>query len=191
MNIILVRHGQTDWNVKDLLQGRTDIELNSNGEEQAIQTAKKLENINIDVMYVSPLKRTLKTAEQINKKRNLEKIIDERLIERGFGEYEGKSNVDFKKYWNFEMNVSDCNVEPIKNLFFRTYSLLKEIIDIYIDTDKTILLVTHNGVNLAVTSILNGFNKNIFEYNLKPCEYRVFENVNINKLEDFSGKYKI
>lgn len=191
MNIILVRHGQTDWNVKDLLQGRTDIELNSNGEEQAIQTAKKLENISIDAMYVSPLKRTLKTAEQINKKRNLEKIIDERLIERGFGEYEGKSNVNFKKYWDFEMNASDYNVEPIKDLFVRTYNLLKEILEIYRDTDKTILLVTHNGVNLAVTSILNGLNKNIFEYNLKPCEYRIFRNVNINKLEEFREKYKI
>lgn len=191
MNIILVRHGQTDWNVKDLLQGRTDIELNSNGKEQAIQTAKKLENISIDAMYVSPLKRTLKTAEQINKKRNLEKIIDERLIERGFGEYEGKSNVDFKKYWNFEMNASDYNVEPIKDLFVRTYNLLKEILEIYRDTDKTILLVTHNGVNLAVTSILNGLNKNIFEYNLKPCEYRIFRNININKLEEFREKYKI
>ena len=51
MNIILVRHGQTDWNVKDLLQGRTDIELNENGKKQAIETAQKLLNINIDVIY--------------------------------------------------------------------------------------------------------------------------------------------
>lgn len=191
MNIILVRHGQTDWNVRDLLQGRTDIELNENGKAQAVETAQKLLNENIDVIYVSPLKRTIETAQQINKTRNLNMIIDNRLIERGFGDYEGKSKVEFRKYWNFETNICDCNVEPIKELFFRTYSLLKEIVETYKNTNKTILLVTHNGVNLAVTSILNGFASNIFDYNLKPCEYRIFENIDFQKMEDFCGKYKI
>ena len=73
MNIILVRHGQTDWNVKDLLQGRTDIELNENGKKQAIETAQKLLNINIDVIYVSPLKR----------KENIEKEINKEIAEKG------------------------------------------------------------------------------------------------------------
>lgn len=191
MNIILVRHGQTDWNVKDLLQGRTDIELNQTGENQAIETANKLININVDAIYVSPLKRTLRTAEEINKTRNLEMIIDNRLIERGFGEYEGKSNVEFRKYWDFEINISDNNVEPIRDLFSRTYSLIKEIVELYNNTDKTIVIVTHNGVNLAVTSILNGLIPNIFEYNLKPCEYRVFKDINLEQMEEFSGKYKI
>lgn len=191
MNIILVRHGQTDWNIRDLLQGRTDIELNDTGKNQAVETAKKLANTNIDCIYVSPLKRTLSTARQINKTRNLEMKIENRLVERGFGEYEGKSKVEFKKYWDFEANISDSNVEPIRDLFSRTYSLLKELEKLYGDTDKTILLVTHNGVNLAITSILNGLIPNIFEYNLKPCEYRIFNNINLKKLEEFSGKYKI
>ena len=89
MNIIVVRHGQTDWNVRDLLQGRTDIELNETGKSQAIETANNLKNINIDVIFVSPLKRTRRTAEEINRIRNLDVTIDERLIERGFGDYEG------------------------------------------------------------------------------------------------------
>ena len=191
MNIIVVRHGQTDWNFKDLLQGRTDIELNETGETQAQETAKKLINDDIDVMYVSPLKRTISTARPINKTRNLDMIIDNRLIERGFGDYEGKSKVEFKKYWDFEANISDSNVEPIRDLFFRAYSLLKDIVELYRETDKTILLVTHNGVNLAITSILNGLKNNIFEYNLKPCEYRIFRDVNLKKWENFYGKYKI
>lgn len=191
MNIILVRHGQTDWNVKDLLQGRTDIELNETGKKQAIEIAQKLLNANIHTIYVSPLKRTIETAQQINKTRNLNMIIDNRLIERGFGDYEGKSKVQFRKYWHFETNISDCNVEPIKDLFSRAYCLLKEIGESYKDSNKTILLVTHNGVNLAITSILNGFVSNIFDYNLKPCEYRIFENIDFQKMEDFCGKYKI
>ena len=191
MNVILVRHGQTDWNVRDLLQGRTDIKLNENGQKQAIETAQKLLNINIDAIYVSPLKRTIETAQQINKTRNQNMIIDNRLIERGFGDYEGKSKVDFRKYWDFETNISDCNVEPIRDLFSRAYCLLKEIGEIYKNEDETILLVTHNGVNLAITSILKGLIPNIFDYNLKPCEYRIFENIDFQKMEDFCGKYKI
>lgn len=191
MNIILVRHGQTDWNVKELLQGRTDIKLNENGKNQAVGTANKLVNTNIDAIYVSPLKRTIETAQQINKTRNLDMIIDNRLIERGFGDYEGKSKVEFEKYWDLQTNISDCNVEPIRELFSRTYSLIKEIWEKYKQTNKTILLVTHNGVNLAITSILKGLKPNIFEYNLKPCEYRIFENIDFQKMEDFCGKYKI
>lgn len=189
MNIILVRHGQTDWNVKDLLQGRTDIELNETGKKQAIETANNLQNMKVDAIYTSPLKRTICTANEINKTRNLEIIIDERLIERGFGEYEGKSGVDFRKYWDFDANLAEANVEPIKDLFSRAISLLKELSNIY--KDKNVLLVTHNGVNLAVTSILQGLIPNIFEYNLKPCEYRIFKEVNFEKMEEFCGKYKI
>ena len=190
MNIILVRHGQTDWNVKDLLQGRTDIELNENGNRQTIETANKLIDIKIDAIYVSPLKRTLDTANQINKTRNLKLNIDNRLIERGFGNYEGKSKVEFKKYWDFELNMSDNGVEGIQDLFERVYLLLKELNEKY-NENQTVLLVTHNGVNLAVSSILNGMKDNIFEYNLKPCEYIVFNNINFKKWEEFCEKYKI
>ncbi len=190
MNIILVRHGQTDWNVQDLLQGRTDIELNENGRKQTLETANKLIDMNIDAIYVSPLKRTIDTANQINKTRNLKLNIENRLIERGFGNYEGQSKVEFRKYWNFELNMSDNGVEAIKELFERVYVLLKELEGKYTE-NQTVLLVTHNGVNLAVSSILNGMKDNIFEYNLKPCEYRVFNNVDLKKWEEFCGEYKI
>ena len=190
MDIILVRHGQTDWNVQDLLQGRSDIELNENGKRQTIETANKLVQMNIDAIYVSPLKRTMDTANQINKTRNLKLNIENRLIERGFGNYEGQSKVEFRKYWNFESNMSDNGVEPIKELFERVYVLLKELNEKYTE-NETVLLVTHNGVNLAVSSILNGMKENIFEYNLKPCEYRVFNNVDLKKWEEFCGEYKV
>ena len=191
MNIILVRHGQTDWNVKDLLQGQTDIELNETGKIQAKETAEKLKSIKIDEIYVSPLKRTINTAEEINKNRNIELKIEPRLIERGFGDYEGKSKVQFKKYWNYETNESDNNVESIKELFDRVYYFLKELENTYKNQDVTIAFVTHNGTNLAITSILNGLKDNIFEYNLKPCEYRTFKNISLKSWEEFNEKYKI
>ena len=50
MKLYVTRHGQTDWNVQGKTQGRTDIELNEVGIEQAKQTKKELKNINIDLI---------------------------------------------------------------------------------------------------------------------------------------------
>ena len=64
-NLYIVRHGQTDWNVRQLRQGRTDIELNETGIEQAMELRDKLKSVKIDVCYASPLKRAMKTAQII------------------------------------------------------------------------------------------------------------------------------
>lgn len=187
MNIILVRHGQTNWNLKNKLQGSTNIDLNETGVLQAKQTAKNLANKNIDVIYSSPLNRTLATTNEINKNRNIKIIKDIRLIERSFGNLEGLEgkNVNFKKYWDFSLNACDENIESICIFFNRVYDFLNDIFTKYQNTSKTILLVTHNGVNLAISSILEGAKENIFEYNLKTCDYKLFENLTIlPKLED-------
>lgn len=191
MNIILVRHGQTDWNVNQLLQGLSNIDLNEYGISQAKETAKSLKEVKIDYIYSSPLNRTLDTANYINENRNLEIIIEDRLLERGFGNYEGLNGkkIDFKKYWDFNLNLSDNNVESIKDLFNRVYFLLSDLYNNYNNSDVNILLVTHNGVNLAISSILNGFKENIFEYNLKPCEYKIFKNVKLQSLGELYEKY--
>ena len=62
MEIYIVRHGETIWNEKKLLQGRTDIELNENGRKLAIITGKNLRNTHFDIVFSSPLKRAHETA---------------------------------------------------------------------------------------------------------------------------------
>ena len=106
MKILLTRHGQTDWNVQRRIQGKTDIELNNIGIMQAEETRKKLLNYNIDYIISSPLKRAKKTAEIIGKDRNIPIIFDERIEERAFGEFEGKTSkeMDFSLLWNRKVN---------------------------------------------------------------------------------------
>ena len=96
--IYIVRHGQTDWNVEGRNQGRTDIELNETGIEQAKETAKKLEDKNFDLVFSSPLKRAYKTA-QIICNNNI--ILDSRLIERCNGDLEGKLKSEYKGLVDF------------------------------------------------------------------------------------------
>ncbi len=193
MNIILVRHGQTNWNVDNLLQGISNIDLNENGIKQAKQTAEELKNFKIDYIYCSPLNRTVDTANYIANNRNLHIIKDNRLLERSFGNYEGLNGkqLNFKKYWDLDLNLSDNNVESINNFFNRIYYFLSDLYDKYNNSNYNILLVTHNGVNLAISSILCGFKENIFEYNLEPCNYKIFKNIKLKQLEETYGKHKI
>ena len=87
--IYVVRHGQTDWNLQGRCQGWHDIELNQTGIEQAEKLAKLLADVKFDVCFSSPLKRAVKTAQTIYDG-NI--ILDQRIIERGNGELEGRQN---------------------------------------------------------------------------------------------------
>ena len=63
MKILLVRHGETDFNKNKLIQGHSDIVLNKTGKEQAIDAGQKITDFNIDAAFSSPLKRALETAQ--------------------------------------------------------------------------------------------------------------------------------
>ena len=65
MRLILVRHGQTDWNLKHLMQGMTDIPLNETGKMQAFNVKEKLKNVKLDICFSSPLSRAIETAKDL------------------------------------------------------------------------------------------------------------------------------
>lgn len=158
MEILVTRHGQTDWNVIEKIQGHTDIELNDVGRQQAEGTGKLIRNENIDLIITSPLKRAKETAKIINMNFNVTIIEDNRLMERNFGRSEGLTKSDIKKLkeinpemndiWNYNRNI-DCNgMETIQDFCNRVYEFLDEISERY--KDKNILLVTHGGVSVPI-----------------------------------------
>ncbi|KAL9229755.1 hypothetical protein vseg_005189 [Gypsophila vaccaria] len=89
--IIIVRHGETDWNALGKMQGQTDIDLNDVGRQQAMAVAERLSREpDITAVYSSDLKRALDTAEMIAAKcHGLEVIKDQDLRERHIGELQG------------------------------------------------------------------------------------------------------
>ena len=89
MKIYFIRHGETDWNIVKRLQGATDIPLNENGEALARETAEGLKEIPFDMVFTSPLKRAYRTAEIVKGNREIPLIIEERIREICFGDYEG------------------------------------------------------------------------------------------------------
>lgn len=180
MDIYVVRHGQTDYNKKHVFQGRIDIPLNETGIEQAKKTALKFENIKVDMILVSPLKRAIQTADYINDITKAPIQIEERLIERCFGDMEGQQN---REDWNIKMmldyneNYTNENIEPIKELFERVYKFLDDIIEKY--KDKTVVLVTHGGVSQPIECYFNGMPEvpdyeHLEALTLKNCEVRKY-----------------
>ena len=95
MYIYLMRHGETDWNVERRMQGRSDIPLNETGLAQARRAAAGMRALPIDRIFSSPLIRASQTAQAVAEGRGLTVERDERLIEMGFGDLEGRLLRDY------------------------------------------------------------------------------------------------
>ena len=156
MEILLTRHGQTEWNLLKKVQGKADIELNEKGIQQAEVIRDFLKEERIDLILCSPLKRAIQTAEIINQGRNIRMIIDERVSERDFGEFEGMSNTnfDFNAFWSYKQNLKYDKAENIKDFFRRVYNFLDNIKNEY--AGKRILIVAHGGISIPVKCYFEG-----------------------------------
>lgn len=182
MEIYVVRHGQTDYNIKEVFQGHIDILLNETGKKQAQEIALQFKDVDIDMILVSPLQRTVQTAKYISQVTKIPITIEERIIERSFGNMEGHHN---REDWNIKMmldynkNYNIENIEPIQSLFKRIYDFLDEITEKY--KDKKIVLVTHGAVSQPIECYFNGKPETVdFEHleklTLKNCEVRIYNN---------------
>lgn len=164
MKIYMIRHGETDWNTKRLLQGATDIPLNENGRALARETSKKLEDVSFDVIFSSPLSRAYETAEIMRGNRNIPIITDDRIKEICFGVFEGfccgKEGYNIPDP-NFPLFFSDPEKfvageggETIIQLCERTTDFLKEIAGREEYQDKTVLVSTHGAAMRGLLSSL-------------------------------------
>ena len=91
MEILLIRHGETDWNVQKRLQGHRDIPLNAKGLHQAAAVGQALARERLDAVVSSDLRRTMQTAQAIAAHHRLPLQLDAALRERCYGALEGLS----------------------------------------------------------------------------------------------------
>ena len=92
--LLLVRHGETDWNADGRLQGHTDRPLSEFGRRQARQLAQELADENLDAIYASDLSRARETAEIVGKRLELAVVLDPALREKDWGSWEGLTAVE-------------------------------------------------------------------------------------------------
>lgn len=176
MKLYITRHGQTDGNVNKIMDGIRDIDLNNNGIEQAKLTRDELKDIKFDLIISSPLTRTKHTMEIININ-NYQVLYDDRIKERDCGEFTGLTfdSLDRDLYWNYNDKTIYEKAESLKELFKRVYNFLDEIKEKY--KDKTILLVTHEGITKVINCYFNGIPEdgNLQNLGLKNCEVKIYD----------------
>ena len=151
MKLYISRHGQTPWNVEDLICGRTDVPLTEVGQQQAKLLAESAKDKGIDMILCSPLLRARQTAQAVSDAVGVPVQIDERLTEFDFGTFDGTSRFGEEFQWvRAQLPMRFPGGESAFDLAYRVYGLLHEIREKY--ADRTVLLVCHNCVSRMVRS---------------------------------------
>jgi broad specificity phosphatase PhoE len=97
--VYLIRHGETAWNREEVFRGRADIPLSPRGQQQAGLLAESLARQPIRTVCSSPLVRASETAKAVADRLGLPVVIDHRLVDMNFGEWEGKSLGEVQAEW--------------------------------------------------------------------------------------------
>ena len=176
--ICLVRHGQTDWNFQEIIQGREDIPLNEVGKKQASQSAAALQAESWDIIISSPLIRAQETAKEIAGAIGLPSILlDERFMERNFGEASGKPVAAVREL------IAEGNVEGMeqdKEIVERCFTALQEVAVAH--GDKRIIIVAHSH---AIKAILHAIAPDEITFKTP------LKNACISYVKENSGKWDV
>lgn len=164
MKLYIIRHGETEWNVLKRFQGRSDIPLNEEGRRLAAVTSEALAEVPFTRIYTSPLKRAYETAMILKRDRDIPVIEEPRIIEIGFGEYEGLCcakdhyNIPDPAFLNFfdqpEIYQPPRGAESIEELKRRTADFLEEIVHNKAMEHDTILVSTHGAALRGLLSYI-------------------------------------
>lgn len=147
--IYFVRHAEAQGNVEEFFQGRIDCDISKKGSVQLEYLAKRFENIDYDVIYTSPLKRAVATAEAVNRRLRLPLNKREDIIEINGGVWEGMLWTDIEKEYPSEHNLwkTDMKRFSIKDgeNMTEVYERMKAAIDDIVKKNigKIIVVVSH------------------------------------------------
>jgi broad specificity phosphatase PhoE len=158
--LVLVRHGETDWNRDGRWQGGSDTRLNELGREQARELAEQLDGT-VDVVYSSDLARAHETAEIVAAKLGLEVRVDPRLRERGFGSWEGLTMpeieerfADSHRRWRDGEGAGADDAEPFEDFSARVNDFLADVLRLH--PDEEVLVISHGGSIRVIHALATG-----------------------------------
>lgn len=146
--IYLIRHGETYDNVRQIMQGQTQGELNERGREQARQVARRMASEQVDAVVSSDLRRAVQTAEIIAASHHLPVVTTPLLRERDWGSFTGRYIPDLRdEPWSDD-------IESEEMLLGRARELLKYLTATY--PGKRVVAVGHGILNKAVLAVYAG-----------------------------------
>jgi broad specificity phosphatase PhoE len=165
--IILVRHGETDWNVEEVFRGQIDLELNETGRRQAELLAEYLGELKIEAVYSSPLKRALNTAKAIARRQRLEVEVSPGLIDCDFGQWQGlplrevreKYQKLYRQWAESPQRVKIPGGESLDEVRERALKVVNELMAKH---GGRVVLVSHRVVNKVLICALLGLDNSHF-----------------------------
>ena len=175
MKLFVIRHGSTKMNKERLYNGQIDEDLIEEGIEDAMRAQNTIKDMDLDVIYCSPLIRAKHTCDIINVNK-VPVIYDDRLKERTLGFYDGKNlkeeGISESAFYDYFYKNNTENFEELPALFKRVHTLLDEIKQKKYDK---VLIVAHGGILRAIHYYFNEIPKNGDLSSFKPANCEVLE----------------
>lgn len=180
--LVLVRHGQSEWNVKGLWTGITDVPLTEQGRNEAQKTGLELKDIKFDAAFTSKLKRAIQTLDEIKKVLNIPDLPtyeDPALNERDYGKFTGKNKwkvmdqvgeEEFQKIrrsWDYQ----PAGGESLKMVYGRAVPYFKNTILSYLIKGKNVLITASGNSLRALIKYL----ENLTEEQVTKLEFGIAE----------------
>lgn len=167
--LVLVRHGQSEWNLKNLFTGWKDPDLSAKGNEEAIAAGKKLKaaGLKFDIAFTSALKRAQHTCQHILDEMgqpDLETIKNQALNERDYGDLSGLNKDDARKKWGEEQvhiwrrsyDVPPPGGESLRDTGARVWPYYMYNIQPHVLRGETVLVAAHGNSLRALIMALEG-----------------------------------
>lgn len=170
--LILLRHGESQWNLENRFTGWVDIDLSERGIKEAEEAGKKIKDIRIDKIYTSALKRAYHTMEIVLKVSgkdalNIPVVRDQALNERHYGDLQGLNKAETaKKYgeeqvhiWRRSYDVAPPNGESLKDTAARTLPFYRQFIEPDLKAGKNIFVPAHGNSLRSIVMELDHLSK--------------------------------
>ncbi|GIX06626.1 MAG: 2,3-bisphosphoglycerate-dependent phosphoglycerate mutase [Candidatus Poribacteria bacterium] len=185
--LVLLRHGESQWNLENRFTGWVDVDLSPRGEEEARQAGEKLRDIPFDVVFTSVLKRAIRTAEialEAAGQSHLPLIKDQALNERHYGDLQGLNKAETAKkfgeeqvhLWRRSYDIAPPGGESLKDTAERVLPYWESKILPELKAGKNVLVVAHGNSLRALVMHLDGLSKEeVLELNIPTGVPLVYE----------------
>lgn len=163
--LVLVRHGESEWNAKGIWTGLTDVDLSEKGKEEARAAGRAVKDINLQIAFVSPLKRADENLKEMESVFGitLPRIKSEAITERDYGDYTGKNKwqakeqlgdeefLKLRRSWDYPVPHG----ESLKDVYARVVPYYQQYILPELKGGKNVLVSAHGNSLRALVKFLD------------------------------------
>lgn len=196
--LVIIRHGQSQWNLENRFTGWVDVELSPLGEEEARKAAEMLKGYKFDIAFTSALKRAQKTLEtilEITGQAGIPVVQDAALNERMYGDLQGLNKAETAEkfgdeqvhIWRRSYDIAPPNGESLKDTAARVLPYYHKEIEPLLKQGKNIIISAHGNSLRALIMYLEGLTpEEILKKELgtaKPIIYDLDENAKVRKVQ--------